>query len=119
MSWPLYDPKALTVQQHHGKTFVTYGTDRRREKTHFDLEIDNGTCYLLGISIDKEHRGKGLGKQLYRIIETIAAELGCRVVEMTPSGSTVTGESRAAYVARLGYELNGMIARKRLEACCV
>jgi GNAT superfamily N-acetyltransferase len=84
---------------------------------HFDIEIDpvESTGYLLSIAIREELRGQGLGWQLYQLVEQVIRLFGCRKYEMTPSGTTVRGESRETWLARRGFTLQNGIAFKLLE----
>src|SRR3989344_9146337 len=56
--------------------------------THFDLNLIGNICYVLWIELSEQERGKGLGRQLYGIIESIAKDVGCDRVRLTPSGET-------------------------------
>lgn len=75
--------------------------------THFDLNIENDICYLLHVWLEKDSRGKGLGRSLYDSIHTFARQALCRVVRQTPSGGVfIDGkmvESRRDYLLRMGY----------------
>lgn len=104
--WPLYDSRFTPfVKTLEDRMVIQYGTGPDRwHGTDFALNIIGDICYLLSIRIDEEHRGKGLGRQLYGVVENIARDLGCREVRMMPSGMTGTKESRRDYVKRLGYQ---------------
>lgn len=80
------------------------------DATRIALNIYGKECYLLSISLERELRGKGLGKQLYKMCELIACALGCTYMEQTPSGHTYDGdgnkiETRADYIEKLGYNV--------------
>lgn len=88
-----------------------------KEVAKVDVQVIEATCYLLRIFIAEDLRGRGLGTKLYEGVERFAAEVGCRWVEMTPSGSTHTGELRSSWIVRRrGYRLFGVglspVARK-------
>ncbi len=79
-----------------------------QSRSYFAVNIGtNGLFYLLGIGLARKYRGRGLGSQLYTILEEIAAELGCLAVVMTPSGITLKGETRFDYMLRKGYKPYG------------
>ena len=82
--------------------------------TYADINILGDVFYLLHIEIQQGHRGKGHGTELYRLFEQVAKELGCKRIEQTPSGTTIRGETRAAYLKRRGWQTNETIAWKDL-----
>lgn len=115
--YPLYQPEhyAEAFEFACGRLCLTWQTKQvipRISTTHLDLEVDGTALYLLSIGLDPEQRGQGLGKQLYALVEAVAADLGCQLVVTTPSGWTPRKESRAAYVQRLGYQMKGDEAYK-------
>lgn len=79
-----------------------------------EFNIVDRTAFLLEIEIDPKYRKQGFGSQLYVIAERIAARLGCARIEQTPSGWTPSGETRASYLQRRGWVLEGRIAYKRI-----
>jgi GNAT superfamily N-acetyltransferase len=81
---------------------------------HWKVNVIGDVFYLLSIAIPQRRRGKGHGDSLYRILEQIAAELGCRQSRQTPSGWTPTGETRRSYLNRRGWENDGAEVFKRL-----
>lgn len=126
-SWPWYRPihevfgvavgdNAISVGYH------PYGSNQRHSHTtHLDINIithRNGerVCYLLTIGLDEEHRGKGHGRELYQLVEDWALEMGCVRVTLTASGSTYRGDTRADYMRRLGYEVDGSLCTKHLAS---
>lgn len=94
--------------------YRTENQNRLEGTTHFEVNTEEDICYLLDIEVKEELRGKGYGASLYSIVETIAKDLGCSKLEQTPSGTTGTGETRASYLKRKGYTLDGIIAYKLL-----
>jgi GNAT superfamily N-acetyltransferase len=102
--------------------YIGYQSDKsgnlfdRRTTTHFDVQVQDGVFYILSIQLEEKFRGKGLGFQLYSILEQMAKNFGCHTIEMTPSGWTQTKETRADYVCRkLGYQMKGQVAVKSLR----
>jgi len=119
--FPLYDPThSVTVRPlNNGKYWIGYRTTEYFDphgSTHFDVNVEGEIFYLLFIEVEPAERKKGHGSILYDVLEQIAAALGCTMLEMTPSGTTPRGESRAAYLERRGYTLHGVVARKNLLA---
>ncbi len=82
--------------------------------THFDINIEKSSCYLLYIEVVESERGKGHGKKLYHIIEDFAKALGCQNVQLTPSGWTSSGRTRKEYMLSLGYRDKGDTVEKIL-----
>ena len=74
--------------------------------THFDLNVQDGTFYLVGINLDREERGKGLGWKLYQTSFNIAQRIGFSFVRQTPSGGFFRNgkmvESRRDYLLKKG-----------------
>lgn len=70
-----------------------------------DLELDRDTLYGLSVWLKPQHRGQGLGQQLYEVWERLGRRLGCRRIVGYPSGWTSTGETRADYMLRHGFTL--------------
>ena len=115
--WPLYSKdhfvKTLEVC---GGVWLGYSTTNsprttlsRARLTHFDVNILNDVFFVLDICVEPQHRGKGHGDALYKVLEEIAAEAGCHKVQMTASGWTHTGELRMDYLLRRGYQQFGNI----------
>lgn len=97
---------------------VTIRTSERsdpRGTTHADVNILDGVFYLLHIELRSEDRGRGVGEELYQLFEFAARCLKCRRIEQTPSGWTKTGETRASYLERRGWTIDGNIAFKTLD----
>lgn len=121
VDFPLYTPShRINVTFREENIYIGYRTSNNNQThgtTHFDLQITDNICYLLTIEIEKEKRGRGFGKDLYRTIENIASQQGCTRIELTASGSTSRGESRKEYMLRLGYsELKDLAVYKELGA---
>ena len=92
-----FSPGSRMIQYRTKKQNIPWWT------THFELQVDNDSCYLLEIEVEEGQRGKGIGKELYGIVENVARKCGCRRVVMTASGNTVTGKTRKEYAEGLGY----------------
>jgi len=99
------------------KLWIGYRTadENPRSTTRFDLNIIGNTCYILWIELAKEHKGKDLGKSLFKIIEDFAKDYGCNKVRLTPSGQTISGKSRLEYMKSLGYHEVGIEVEKNLS----
>jgi len=110
-SWPLYaDRHKICVRDIGNGVWLGYRTSPSNithGTSHFDVNIIGNVFYVLSIAVAPEGRGKGHGAALYRVLEDIASEWGCRRVQMTPSGCTSTGESRKDYLLRRGYKPYG------------
>jgi len=123
-TWPLYEKthRVSSGKFEDGKIWLSYKTlegfpaiaGASWEKTHFDVNIIDDVFYVLGIGLTKEHRGKGHGDALYRILENIARDAGCKKIQMNPSGKTQTGETRKDYLLRRGYKESGIEVYKDL-----
>lgn len=103
-------------------TNLYIGFSNTHEERHGDysyaqwkVNIIGDVFYLLTISIPQRRRGKGHGATLYKVLEQIAAELGCREIRQTPSGWAPTGEDRRSYLNRRGWENDGAEVFKRLS----
>lgn len=104
--WPCFqiDDEIIVMPVSGSNTSIGY---RRRgvqrwdsNSIHWDANVIGDVFYLLTIQLPILIRGRGFGGQLYRIIESIAFDLGCREIRQTPSGETMTGESRLNYLLR-------------------
>lgn len=117
--WPLYNPetricvvpiaKGLSIGLGLASLF-----DRQRLSWTFDVNVLDDVFYVLFLQIAEQHRGKGLGAELYRRLESLATKLGCRQIRMTPSGWTPTGETRLEWMLRRGYKQDGVEVYKDL-----
>ena len=100
------------------RTWVGYRTTKANipfGTTHFDLNLEGETCYLLDIELQKDSRGKGNGRDLYATIEEFALLVGSPWVQTTPSGWTPAGKTRRDYMRKLGYtDVNEFEVHKRL-----
>lgn len=114
-SFPLYDQKHKVGFIKNWIGYRTTDANRPEGTTHFDLNLCGDTLYLLSIEIEKQNRGKGNGESLYKVIEEIGKRLGCTSLNQTPSGWTQSGDTRANYLKRRGYEIIGGVAIKKLD----
>lgn len=125
-AWPLYRPIHEVFGVAMGDSAISlgyhpYGSGQRHaQTTHLDLNVIQHAgvkvCYLISIGLDAEHRGQGLGRELYQLVEDFATALGCSRVVLTASGKTYRGDTRADYMRRLGYEVDGSLCTKHLVA---
>ena len=91
---PTYHPSHLCyAKRHQGGISVAYRTDEilPTRSTHFDFQINGDIAYVLYIQRDTKDRGKGIGRKMYEAIEQLLRERGCKIVELTPSGSGKKG----------------------------
>lgn len=107
-NWALYDAEQheVLVRDIDGGVWLGYRTtssNQFHETTRFDVNVIKDVFFVLEICIDLLHRGKGHGDALYKVLESIAKEIGCSRVQMMPSGWTVTNETRKDYLLRRGY----------------
>lgn len=107
-TWPLHEPDKhkVSIRDISGGVWLGYRTtpgNRPQGTTYFDVNVVKGVFFILDVSLETQHRGKGQGAALYKLLEVIAAEAGCHKVQMTASGTTHTGESRMDYLLRRGY----------------
>lgn len=105
--WPLYDSKHIVRVHPMGDRFsIVYRPNMTAEhgfETGWSANIIGDVFYLLSIRIPPEFRGKGLGQAMYGICESIAIRAGCKEIRQTPSGKTITGETRREYLVRHGW----------------
>ena len=66
--------------------------------THFALEIENKTCYLLAIGREEKFSGRGIGRQMYNIIEGFCKDIGVQRIQLAFSG-----DEREEYWKSLGF----------------
>jgi len=79
----------VQVHEHGNKTAIAYLTSSsqiRSGTTHFELELREDICDVLGIGIEEKHLSKGYGTQLYKTIEDFARTYGCKRIQTTKSG---------------------------------
>jgi GNAT superfamily N-acetyltransferase len=117
--WPLYSEEH-TVSCVPTKKGMCIGyrtqTGFPMKTTYFDVEVQGKTFYVLHIEIVKSERGKGYGYDLYLRLESLARDLDCNEINMTPSGTTYKGEQRGTYLKRkLGYKVKDGLACKELK----
>ncbi len=95
-TFPLYhDSHWVGVVERAPEHFcIGYGPTHSRMynegKTHFDVEVKGTRGDVLFLTIEEDKRRKGYGKKLYTAIERVLKELGCTVVQTTPSGEGVS-----------------------------
>ena len=118
----LYDSShKVLVRDISGGFWIGYRTtasNQTQGTTHFDVNVIRGVFFILSIELDQEHRGKGHGAALYKLLEQMARRLNCHQVQMTPSGRTPSGESRESYLLRRGYEKFGAEVIKVIDQTC-
>lgn len=112
-AWPLHKGKAGAnfLKGSDTDLWLGYRTDeypsQRHRTTNFDVNIINGTFYILWVNIPLAERGKGHGNQLYEILTQVAQDLGCHRIVQFPSGwaviDGVQGETRRSYLERRGW----------------
>ncbi len=90
-----------------GNGSVWIGSRITNQLNLFSVNIIGDVFYLLSIQIPAEFRGAGHGERLYRLMEVVARVFGCREIRQTPSGWTVTGETRQSYLVRRGWVIDG------------
>lgn len=114
--WPLYSENhEVKICDISGGVWLGYSTTPTRLPgvTCFDVNVRKGVFFVLDICVEPQHRGKGHGDALYKVLEAIAAEAGCSKVQMTASGWACKGEirieTRMDYLLRRGYQKLGNI----------
>ena len=116
--WGLYQPgDVVFVIRLNGESLslgYRSGSILRVDGTYWDANVIEDTFYLLSIHLACTERGKGHGTALYEIIERIASQLGCGAIRQTPSGVTVTRESRMEYLHRRGWMSDGVEMFKQI-----
>lgn len=119
-TWPYYRPEHY-VHTRVGEPaylgYVGYPTWQPEtvEVTRLEINVELPILYLLSIRLQPGLRGRGIGWQLYELVEELARRLGCHYLEQTPSGTTYSRQSRAEYLAARGYTLVGGVAVKELR----
>lgn len=113
-AWPLHKGRARArfLKDSDTDLWLGYRTDecpsQRHGTTNFDVNIINGTFYILWVNIPLAERGKGHGDQLYQLLEEAAKKLGCHRIVQMPSGwaiiDGVKGETRRDYLLRRGWQ---------------
>lgn len=118
-TFPLYEPAHDVLScDISGGVWLGYRTTKSNQShgtTHFDVNILGDVFFVLNIEVEKSHRGKGNGAALYAVLEAIAKEIGCKWVQMMPSGWTGTGETRENYLIRHGYRKFGIEVIKECQ----
>ena len=70
----------LYIHYKKGKYIGMLGT------THFAIQVEGDTAYLLSIGREERFKGKGLGKSLYLIVEELCKERCINKIQLTFSG---------------------------------
>ena len=86
----------LFVQYKKGNYARLIGT------THFALQIEAETAYLLSIGREERYRNKGFGRILYNVVEDFCNERGVERIQLTFSS-----EGREEYWQSLGFKKIG------------
>ena len=114
--WPLYsEDHFVETRDISGGVWLGYSTTNlprttlsRVILTHFDVNLLKRVFFVLDICVEPQYRGKGHGDALYKVLESIAAEVGCHKIQMTASGWACKGkiriETRMDYLLRRGYQ---------------
>lgn len=101
-------PDAVTIS-YRTKNGSHFGT------THLSIQVEGCTCYIVGIGLDPQYRGVGLGEELYQIAENIAVRSGCTRVVTHGSGKTAKGDTRKNYLKRRGYtDIDGSVEVEKI-----
>lgn len=82
----------ILVQYKKGNYFGLLGT------THLALEIRDKNGYLLSIGRNAKYKGRGVGRELYHIIENFCRDIGIERIPLCFSG-----EGREEYWKSLGF----------------
>lgn len=113
---PLYDPdpeKIKIIQRSH-KTIIRYSSARDPEsltQTQFKIRIQNNITTIDWIERDETRRKKGLGRQLYLLLEQFLLDEGCTAIELVASN-----ERKSRFWKSLGFSgTNPYILSKKLS----
>lgn len=114
VSFQLFNPNtdSVNVVKRDGDiVHIAYRTFDKTpiETTHFDLQLQGETCYLVEIELEKSKRGRGIGRNMYILCEEIAKSLGCKILRQTASGTAFDGRTRKSYLEDLGYTSINMV----------
>lgn len=121
-TWRMFKSKKHTFSvKALSETHLCFGFANTHEMRHGDdsyaqwnINLIGDVFYVLSLSIPPRRRGKGHGDSLYRVLEQIAKEFGCREIRQTPSGWTPRGDTRRQYLNRRGWQNDGAEVFKRL-----
>lgn len=98
----IYEPTdKVRVESERDKVFVQYRKGNSvglTGTTHFALQIEERVCYLLSIGRDEKLRGKGVGKQLYELVEGLCVDLNLESIQLA-----FLGNGREKYWESLGF----------------
>jgi len=125
LQWPLYEPDdhvqvtRLTGEDNwslgycgkfDGQAFTGGMRIAKEPPNLLEINLKGGVLYLLFIQLAREHRHKGYGDLLYKVVERMAVETGCDEVRQFPSGGTET-TTREEYLVRRGWhpDANGEV----------
>jgi ribosomal protein S18 acetylase RimI-like enzyme len=64
-------------------------------------KVNDSRCEIVRVFVDENYRGKGLAKQLFKMIEEFAISLGYSIAEMV---AWTKSESAVALYKKLGYK---------------
>lgn len=111
------DAMGLFVTCYDAVGGVAVSVNVKNTTWQIEINVIEDRFYLLGIRLAEEYRGKGNGAAMYRILEHLAKTIGCTRIEQTPSGWTggPVRDTRANYLARRGWVLDGDVAYKDLK----
>lgn len=82
------------------KLFVQYKKGNYAElvgTTHFALQIETETAYLLSIGREEQYKGKGFGRILYNVVEDFCKVRGVKRIQLT------FGHEKEGYWESLGF----------------
>ncbi|MEK6859259.1 MAG: hypothetical protein AABX54_00440 [Nanoarchaeota archaeon] len=73
---------------------------------HFDLQIEEETCFILGFGIEDGRKRPGFGRQLYELVERFCIrEFDSRRFRTTPSGQSKNpDENGKCFWEKMGFE---------------
>lgn len=87
----IYEPSdRVKVESEGDRIFIQYKKDNcigLLGTTHFALQIEEGVCYLLSIGRNAKLRGRGIGKQLYDLVERVCVDLDLKSIQLAFSGN--------------------------------
>lgn len=70
--------------------------------------------HVEGLVVDKEYRGKAVGKKLMQFVENYARSLGPAIIDLT-SGQRRANDGTHQFYANLGYKNEGLMAKLYLR----
>jgi len=75
---------------------------------------DNVRIHIEGLVVDKDHRGKAVGKKLMLFVEEYARSSGPAIIDLT-SGLRRANEGTHEFYKKLGYKNEGLMAKLYLR----